>query len=347
MTEKQFPPILAPAPRTEPLFIPGRDPVPVTLLTGFLGAGKTTLLNRILNGQHGLRVGVLVNDFGAINIDAELVEGVEENTIRLSNGCVCCEVRDDLVSSLEQFLTRTEAVEYVILEASGVADPEGIVMTFLNQRYERLLRLDSITCLVDAEGIFADGDNERLNMLKMRQIGFADLVVLNKVDLVGPQHIEVVKEWIDHHLRRIRIIEATRCDVPLEILLAVGRFDPAHVVAQHKSQGENEEHHHGHVAVRDMFDTWSYESDQPFSLETLREMVRKELSPSIYRCKGIVFSADSPSKRIALQIVGRRTEITELDEWGDRTPRTQIVAIGKAINAQELSNQFNACIEQN
>src|SRR5512145_243499 len=234
MTEKQFPPILAPAPRTEPLFIPGRDPVPVTLLTGFLGAGKTTLLNRILNGQHGLRVGVLVNDFGAINIDAELVEGVEENTIRLSNGCVCCEVRDDLVSSLEQFLTRTEAVEYVILEASGVADPEGIVMTFLNQRYERLLRLDSITCLVDAEGIFADGDNERLNMLKMRQIGFADLVVLNKVDLVGPQHIEVVKEWIDHHLRRIRIIEATRCDVPLEILLAVGRFDPAHVVAQHK-----------------------------------------------------------------------------------------------------------------
>jgi G3E family GTPase len=347
MTEKQFPPILAPAPRTEPLFIPGRDPVQVTLLTGFLGAGKTTLLNRILNGQHGLRVGVLVNDFGAINIDAELVEGVEENTIRLSNGCVCCEVRDDLVSSLEQFLTRTEAVEYVILEASGVADPEGIVMTFLNQRYERLLRLDSITCLVDAEGIFADGDNERLNMLKMRQIGFADLVVLNKVDLVGPQHIEVVKEWIDHHLRRIRIIEATRCDVPLEILLAVGRFDPAHVVAQHKSQGENEEHHHGHGAVRDMFDTWSYESDQPFSLETLREMVRKELSPSIYRCKGIVFSADSPSKRIALQIVGRRTEITELDEWGDRTPRTQIVAIGKAINAQELSNQFNACIEQN
>jgi G3E family GTPase len=347
MTEKQLPPILAPAPRTEPLFIPGRDPVPVTLLTGFLGAGKTTLLNRILNGQHGLRVGVLVNDFGAINIDAELVEGVEENTIRLSNGCVCCEVRDDLVSSLEQFLTRTEAVEYVILEASGVADPEGIVMTFLNQRYERLLRLDSITCLVDAEGIFADGDNERLNMLKMRQIGFADLVVLNKVDLVGPQHIEVVKEWIDHHLRRIRIIESTRCDVPLEILLAVGRFDPAHVVAQHKSQGENEEHHHGHVAVRDMFDTWSYESDQPFSLETLREMVRKELSPSIYRCKGIVFSADSPSKRIALQIVGRRTEITELDEWGDRTPRTQIVAIGKAINAQELSNQFNACIEQN
>ena len=345
MTEKPAPPILAPAPRTEPLVIPGRDPVPVTLLTGFLGAGKTTLLNRILNGQHGLRVGVLVNDFGAINIDAELIDGVEENTIKLTNGCVCCEIRDDLVNSLEQLLTRTDTIDYVILEASGVADPEGIVMTFLDQRYERLLRLDSITCLVDAEGIFADGDNEALNMLKLRQIGFADLVVLNKTDLVDPEHLDVVKEWIDHHLHRIRIIDAKRCDVPLEILLAVGRFDPAHMVARHKSGGENYEHHHGHGAVGNMFDTWSYETDQPFSLETLRQMVRKELPASVYRCKGIVFAADSPDKRIALQIVGRRTEISELDEWGDRTPHTQIVAIGSSIDTQALSNKFDACFE--
>ena len=99
-----------------------------SLLTGFLGSGKTTLLNRILNGQHGLRVGVLVNDFGAINIDAELVDGVEENTIRLTNGCVCCEIRDDLVNSLEQLLTRVDAIDYVILEASGLAEPEGIMI---------------------------------------------------------------------------------------------------------------------------------------------------------------------------------------------------------------------------
>ena len=340
-------PILAPAPRTDPIAIPGRDPVPVTLLTGFLGAGKTTLLNRILNGQHGLRVGVLVNDFGAINIDAELVDGVEENTISLTNGCVCCEIRDDLVNSLEQLLTRVDAIDYVILEASGVADPEGIVMTFLDRRYEKLLRLDSITCIIDAEAVFADGDNEALNMLKLRQIGFADLVVINKTDLVGPEHIEVIREWVDHHIHRIRMIEATRCDVPLEILLAVGRFDPVNVVSRRDDSGADEhEHHHGHAEASSMFQTWSYESDRPFSLDRLRQMVRRELPASVYRCKGIVYAADFPGKRYALQIVGRRTEIAELDEWGERTPRTQIVAIGAAINAPELSDKFDACIEQ-
>jgi G3E family GTPase len=346
MTEDSVP-ILAPAPRTGPIAIPGRDPVPVTLLTGFLGAGKTTLLNRILNGQHDLRVGVLVNDFGAINIDAELVDGVEENTIKLTNGCVCCEIRDDLVNSLEQLLTREDAIDYVLLEASGVADPAGIVMTFLDQKYEKLLRLDSITCIVDAEAVFTHGDNAELSTLKIRQIGFADMVVLNKVDLVGPEHIEVIREWIGHYLNRIRIVEATRCDVPLEVLLAVGRFYSAHFVSQHEStDAESHDTHHGHGSVGQMFETWSYESDRPFSLEALRQMVRRELPASIYRCKGIVVAADSPGKRIALQIVGRRTEIFELDDWGERTPRTQIVAIGSSIDAQALSRKFDACIKQ-
>ncbi len=189
--------------------------------------------------------------------------------------------------------------------------------------------------------------NAELSTLKMRQIGFADMVVLNKVDLVGPEHVEVVREWIGHYLNRIRIVEATRCDVPLEVLLAVGRFDPAHLLSQHEStDAERHDTHHGHGTVGQMFETWSYESDRPFSLEALRQMVQRELPASIYRCKGIVYAADSPDKRLTLQTVGRRTELSELDDWGERTPRTQIVAIGSSIDAQELSRKFDACIKQ-
>ncbi|QDT87165.1 CobW family GTP-binding protein [Gimesia chilikensis] len=335
-------PILAPGPRLTPIEIPGRDPVPVTLLTGFLGAGKTTLLNRILNGEHGLRVGVLVNDFGSINIDAELVEGVEENTINLTNGCVCCEIRDDLVNSLEQLLTRDDVIDYVILEASGVAEPEGIVMTFLNARYEKLLRLDSITCVVDAEAIFTHAENEELTALKLRQIGFADMVLLNKVDLVGPTHLEVIEDWIGQHLQRIRIVQAQRCDVPLEILLAVGRFDPAHLEAQQ----QNPELAGDQQTASQLFSTWNYESDQPFSIEKLETMVRRQLPASIYRCKGIVYCAEAPEQRHALQAVGRRTELTALDDWDARPPCTRIVAIGTGFDPGELTELFDNCLAE-
>ena len=150
--------------------------IPLTILTGFLGAGKTTLLNRILNGNHGLKVAVLVNDFGSINIDAELIVGVESNVISLANGCVCCSIRDDLRQSVLDVLDRPEQPDYVVLEASGVADPAAIAMTFLDEEIRERIRLDSIICVVDAEQVF---DAPEQAELKLRQVAFSDMLILN------------------------------------------------------------------------------------------------------------------------------------------------------------------------
>jgi G3E family GTPase len=313
--------------------------VPVTILTGFLGAGKTTLLNRILNGSHGLRVAVLVNDFGAINIDTELIIGVEDNAISLANGCVCCQIRDDLVETIEEVITRPEQPEYILLEASGVADPSGIAITFAIPTFRDRIRLDSIISIVDAEQVFAHPEHPGLEYLKLRQIGFSDMVILNKVDLVVEDQLQKVRDWIDSKMRRVRIVEAVQCDVPLEILLAVGRFDPQQLV-------ESNNGHHHHTDHGQTFSTWSFQTDRPLSLDALNEMVKKRLPGNIYRCKGVVYAAENPKRRAVLQVVGRRADVALEEEWGETTPRTQIVAIGApgSISPEALTEQFEACI---
>ena len=329
---------------------PGKAAIPVTILCGFLGAGKTTLLNRILNGSHGLRVAVLVNDFGAINIDTELIVGVEENAISLANGCVCCQLRDDLIGTVRAVIARPQAPQYILLEASGVADPSGIAATFMLPIFSDKVRLDSVIAVVDAEQAFAYPGYPDIQELKLRQINFADLVVLNKVDLVSEDERETVRDWLESQFNHTRIVEARQCNVSLEILLGVGRFDARQLDDERSIGDENEEHsHHDHEQHDhgDTFVTWSYESDRPMSLAALREMAEK-LAGTIYRCKGVVFAAEAPERRAILQVVGRRADVALEDEWGERIPRTRIVAIGAVdgVDEQALTDQFDACIVQ-
>jgi G3E family GTPase len=329
--------------------------VPMTILTGFLGAGKTTLLNRILTGNHGLRVGVLVNDFGSINIDAELVVGVDNNMISLANGCVCCQIRDDLIESVVALLARPEGIEFILLEASGVADPGGIFATFSDANLRDRIRLDSVICVVDADQVFAHPEYPPLMQLKLQQVGFSDMLILNKVDLAGPEKVVKVRVWLDDHFNRLRIFETNYCKVPYEILLGVGRFDPVraglnshaieHSCTDSSCHNENHRHKHDGQDHSKVFSTWSYETDRPLALEALRETLRK-LPGTVYRAKGVVHSTDAPERRAVLQVVGRRVDISIQEEWGQRAPRTQIVAIGAAgsIDASLLEKTFASCI---
>lgn len=330
--------------------------IPLTILTGFLGAGKTTLLNRILTSDHGLRVAVLVNDFGSVNVDAELVVGIEDNVIRLANGCTCCTLRDDLVATVVETINRPERPEYILLEASGVADPGGIVMAFNSPSLAEEIRLDSVACLVDADEVFAYPEQPWVNQLKLLQIAFADMVVLNKVSLAGPAKVNAAHEWIDEHFNDIRVFETDFAEVPDELLLGVGQFDvtrsglnpdpPVNDEPTVRGTGEPLNLEAIPNAAHPDFDTWTYTTDEPMSLDLL-EKSAANLPGTVFRCKGIINSDEYPLRAAALQVVSRRVDVSLLDPW-KRTPTTQVVVIAApgTIDATAMQDIFDACVAE-
>jgi G3E family GTPase len=344
-------------------------PIPLTIISGFLGAGKTTVLNHILHAEHGLRAAVLINDFGSVNIDSQLVMGVEGETVSLANGCICCTIRNDLLEAVLQLLRRVDRPEYIIIETSGVSDPLAVAQTFFLPEISPYIELDSIVTVIDAEHILRL--EPRYYDLALCQLEAADVVILNKVDLVDPWQLEAVKRLIVRSVENPRILEATHGRVPLELLLGVGPYDLAQLTGKvpkdvhvhteeeeaqaqdanaHAQEHDHEQHdyhghvHHDHTLV---FNTWTYSTSQPFSIASLRKAV-DTLPPSIYRIKGFTWLREAPGQRALLQVAGRRAWVRlEQGAPGDKQ-QTTIVLIGRpgVITQEQITRHFDLCIAE-
>jgi G3E family GTPase len=313
-------------------------PIPVIVIGGFLGAGKTTLLNYILSENHGVRAGVLVNDFGAINIDAKLVVGVDDDVVSLANGCVCCSIRDDLIPACMALLHHSNPPELLIVETSGVSEPMQVANTFMVPEIERLMALDAVVTIVDAEQFPAIMRGEMATLARM-QVEDADIIVLNKVDLVDGNELAEVKSQLHDVAPRLRILEATGGRVPLNLMLGSGIHCVSRaqdVTASHGQTG----HRTGHS-----FSTWHWTSDMPLSFPRLRSAI-EALPDTVYRAKGIVYLEELPSHRIVLQMVGRRYDIGDTEPWGEQSPCTEIVVIGSkdGFDKDALQRAFDDCI---
>lgn len=328
---------------------------PLTIITGFLGAGKTTLLNRILNGDHGLRVAVLVNDFGSVNIDSELVAAtsVDGDTISLSNGCICCTIRGDLLQAVEDVFKTEEPPEYVIIETSGVSDPLEVALTFRDvPRMQELVHIDSIITLIDAEQFNDLRHDNEYTVLAMNQVGMADIIVLNKVDLVGEAALAEVEKSIQQIMPGARVFKTTQGHVPLELLLGVGTYDPQRTAERAPADVhvyESGAHHdHAHTDHSTVFDTWSWTTTKPLSLPEVQRATQK-LPPSVFRLKGILYTQDEPETRLVLHVVGRRVTLTREGAWGAALPNSHIVAIGKGggVDNTELDALFTGTLYEN
>jgi G3E family GTPase len=294
--------------------------IPYTVIGGYLGAGKTTLLNNLLRHSQGRRLAVLVNDFGAINIDADLVVSHDGETINLASGCICCSLADGFMTALARLRDHAERIDHIIVEASGVADPVKIGQYGAILRYD----LDGVIVLADAEQIRTRAANKYVGEAVIRQLRGADLLVLNKADLVGPDGLAEVRAWLAEVAPGVRIAEATYGRVPLEILLGARRDEqPVAAFAQESEHAQHEgEHTH-----QELYETRSLTFSEPLARASI-EALAARLPEGVLRAKGFVHVAEDPAYRYLFQLVGRRWTLTQGEPWGDAAPETKLVFIG-------------------
>lgn len=346
--------------------------LPVTIITGFLGSGKTTLLNHILQNQQGVKTAVLVNEFGEIGIDNELIvtTNADDTMVELNNGCVCCTINEDLVNAIYKVLERPEKVDYMVVETTGLADPLPVALTFLGTELRDLTRLDSIITLVDAANYSIDLFNSQA---AYSQIVYGDIILLNKTDLVDEADLDLLEVKIRDIKKDARIMRTKNSQVALPLILSVGLFESdkyfdseeaAHShdhdhdhehdhehehehhhdhdhEHDHKHDHKHEHDHHSHHLENDGFTSISFQSEKPLSIKKFQNFLDNQLPANVFRAKGILWFEESPLRHI-FHLSGKRFSIDD-DEWKG-TRKNQLVLIGQNLDHDQLRSQLEDCV---
>ncbi len=313
--------------------------MPVTIITGFLGSGKTTLLNQILQNKEHLKIAVLVNEFGDINIDEQLLISGESDMVELDNGCICCTINDSLVDAVYRVLEREEKVDYLVIETTGLADPLPIILTFISIELKFLTRLDAIITVVDAAAFDAkhfDSD------AALSQIRYGDMVILNKIDLATEEKITKLKAFIEDLKPGFRILPSEYGQVPLPLILDIGLTQTDNYQGKISEFRRNKSAFSNHLA-NDDFNFVSFQSDRPFKIEKFEHFFSQQLPNNVFRAKGILWFQESPSRHI-FQLSGPRYDL-QADNWRSQ-PKNELVFIGRNLDKCLIRQQLNQCLAE-
>jgi len=308
---------------------------PVTVLTGFLGAGKTTLLNHILTANHGKRIAVIENEFGEIGVDQDLVIGAEEEIFEMNNGCICCTVRGDLIRIIGNLMKRKDKFDYILIETTGLADPGPVVQTFFfDEEIKEKVRLDGVVTVVDCKHVALHwGDRE-----VKEQIAFADVVLLNKTDLVGANEVDLLERRIKGMNGTARVIRTQKSIVDLSQLLGIQGFNLELIEKIEPKQIEEEKPH-----VHDEHCGHDHDHDHHDKVNEWFADLMATKGPDLYRFKGVL-SLKGDANRFIFQGVHMQLDGTPGTLWGQAKRVNKLIFIGKDLDRTALEAGFRKCL---